>query len=498
MDLRTVSPMLNLYNHAWPIRSAMLQYPPVKFVFDTDGPHRHGDRTASSPTAPSSPAAACTTRSSSTTSSSTASATSTSRSSCRAATSAAASRLRRVICDKYVTIEDGTVIGEDPVDRRRAASTSARAASSSSPRAPSCRARGRSCRARSLPPPGSIQPRIHEPGSVKITPEGSEAEARTDAARGARRTPPRPSICASRFSPRRSTPSARPAVWPTSRRRCRRRWRAARRRGHGLHARTIAAAPSTWRAAPLTLEERDGPPSCGSAERAASAALPHRRARRLPTGLRRHDESSTTARHLYVGADGARLPDNVARFAYPLPRRARYWAGRARRRPTSCTPTTGRRALAPVYLRTCYRRAPLARRAQRLHHPQPRLPGPRPPPRDSTPPASTGAYFHPGALEFYGQLNLMKGGLVFADAMTTVSPTLRGGDPDAGRRAAASTACCAPSAASCAASSTASTPRAGTRPPIRICRRASTPTTSPARRSASARCRTRCALPVEP
>jgi hypothetical protein len=26
----------------------------------------------------------------------------------------------------------------------------------------------------SLPPPGSIQPRIHEPGSVKITPEGSE------------------------------------------------------------------------------------------------------------------------------------------------------------------------------------------------------------------------------------------------------------------------------------------------------------------------------------
>ena len=27
----------------------------------------------------------------------------------------------------------------------------------------------------SLPPPGSIQPRIHEPGSVKITPETSEA-----------------------------------------------------------------------------------------------------------------------------------------------------------------------------------------------------------------------------------------------------------------------------------------------------------------------------------
>ena len=31
--------------------------------------------------------------------------------------------------------------------------------------------------------------------------------------------------------------------------------------------------------------------------------------------------------------------------------------------------------------------------------------------------------FHPGALEFYGKVNLLKGGLVFADAITTVSPT---------------------------------------------------------------------------
>ena len=37
MDLRNVSPMLNLYNHAWPIRSVLLQYPPVKFVFDAEG-----------------------------------------------------------------------------------------------------------------------------------------------------------------------------------------------------------------------------------------------------------------------------------------------------------------------------------------------------------------------------------------------------------------------------------------------------------------------------
>src|SRR6516225_9328322 len=37
MDLRSVSPLLNLYNHAWPIRSVLLQYPPVKFVFDQEG-----------------------------------------------------------------------------------------------------------------------------------------------------------------------------------------------------------------------------------------------------------------------------------------------------------------------------------------------------------------------------------------------------------------------------------------------------------------------------
>jgi len=34
-----------------------------------------------------------------------------------------------------------------------------------------------------------------------------------------------------------------------------------------------------------------------------------------------------------------------------------------------------------------------------------------------------GEFFAPAALEFYGQLNLLKGGLVFADAITTVSPS---------------------------------------------------------------------------
>lgn len=37
MDLRAVSPLLNLYNYDWPVHSAMYQYPPVKFVFDDEG-----------------------------------------------------------------------------------------------------------------------------------------------------------------------------------------------------------------------------------------------------------------------------------------------------------------------------------------------------------------------------------------------------------------------------------------------------------------------------
>jgi glucose-1-phosphate adenylyltransferase len=37
MDLRAVEPLLNLYNYEWPIRSTVLQYPPVKFVFDDEG-----------------------------------------------------------------------------------------------------------------------------------------------------------------------------------------------------------------------------------------------------------------------------------------------------------------------------------------------------------------------------------------------------------------------------------------------------------------------------
>jgi hypothetical protein len=75
-----------------------------------------------------------------------------------------------VICDKYVTIEDGTVIGEDP------AADAARFHVSPGgivviPKGAIVPREGPILQRTSLPPPGSIQPRIHEPGSVKITPE---------------------------------------------------------------------------------------------------------------------------------------------------------------------------------------------------------------------------------------------------------------------------------------------------------------------------------------
>src|SRR6185295_20147541 len=40
MDLRSVSPSLNLYNREWPLRTASYADPPAKFTFDDD--HRRG------------------------------------------------------------------------------------------------------------------------------------------------------------------------------------------------------------------------------------------------------------------------------------------------------------------------------------------------------------------------------------------------------------------------------------------------------------------------
>ena len=45
------------------------------------------------------------------------------------------------------------------------------------------------------------------------------------------------------------------------------------------------------------------------------------------------------------------------------------------------------------------------------------------PPRRWRSPALPETLFHPGGVEFYGRLNLMKAGLLYADSLTTVSPT---------------------------------------------------------------------------
>jgi glucose-1-phosphate adenylyltransferase len=173
MDLRAVSPMLNLYNHAWPVRSAMLQYPPVKFVFDAQGRMGHavnsiiangaiisGGRVRDSVVFNNVFV----------------------HSFCDVSESilmqggniGRSARLRRVICDKYVTVEDGTVIGEDPVKDATRFHVSP-GGIVVIPKGAIVPREGPILQSTSLPPPGSIQPRIHEPGAVKITPEGSES-----------------------------------------------------------------------------------------------------------------------------------------------------------------------------------------------------------------------------------------------------------------------------------------------------------------------------------
>jgi starch synthase len=125
--------------------------------------------------------------------------------------------------------------------------------------------------------------------------------------------------------------------------------------------------------------------------------------------------------NLYVDARGADYSDNVARFAF-LCRAALEHESARGQAPAIFHLNDWQTALVPVYLQTTYRRTELAasRSVFTLHNlgyqgnaAAPQL-------------YATGldwSVFHPGALEFYGGLNLLKGGLVFADAVTTVSPS---------------------------------------------------------------------------
>ena len=133
------------------------------------------------------------------------------------------------------------------------------------------------------------------------------------------------------------------------------------------------------------------------------------------------DEAFYDRPSLYVDADGADYADNVARFAFLCRSVLEYYVARGAA-PDVFHLNDWQTALAPVYLKTIYRQPSFAgaRTVLTLHNLgyQGRYPAPQL--------YATGldwGVFHIGALEFYGQINLLKGGVIFADAITTVSPS---------------------------------------------------------------------------
>lgn len=124
---------------------------------------------------------------------------------------------------------------------------------------------------------------------------------------------------------------------------------------------------------------------------------------------------------LYVGGNGVDYADNVARSAFLCRAVLEYCRSRAPA-PDVFHLNDWQTALAPVYLKTLYRHPELAaaRSVFTVHNLayQGRC--------GAEQLYATGldwGVFHMGGLEFYGRLNLLKGGLVFADAITTVSPS---------------------------------------------------------------------------
>ncbi len=124
--------------------------------------------------------------------------------------------------------------------------------------------------------------------------------------------------------------------------------------------------------------------------------------------------------HLYLDSDGHDYADNVDRFAFFC--RAVLELCLAEGAPDVFHANDWQAALIPVYLKTLYRdpRLAAARALFTIHNlAYQGLFG-----REML--YATGLswdVFHPEGLEFWGRLNLMKGGIVFGDAVTTVSPT---------------------------------------------------------------------------
>jgi starch synthase len=124
--------------------------------------------------------------------------------------------------------------------------------------------------------------------------------------------------------------------------------------------------------------------------------------------------------HPYLDTNGMDYADSVARFAY-LCRAVLEYGLFTGEIPDVVHGNDWQAALLPVYLKTLYQQPQLrsVRSLLTIHNlgyqglfPAEQLP-------------ATGLgweLFHPEALEFYGRLNLLKGGIVFADAVNTVSP----------------------------------------------------------------------------
>lgn len=120
---------------------------------------------------------------------------------------------------------------------------------------------------------------------------------------------------------------------------------------------------------------------------------------------------------LYVDERGADYPDNVARFAF-LCRAAIALAHVLDAAPDVVHCNDWQTGLLPCYLRAGA--LPGARSVFTIHN----LAYQGHAPAADILTAGLGwTWFHPEALEYYGGLNLMKGGLFFSDAITTVSPT---------------------------------------------------------------------------
>jgi starch synthase len=124
---------------------------------------------------------------------------------------------------------------------------------------------------------------------------------------------------------------------------------------------------------------------------------------------------------LYADAEGRDYDDSVGRFAF-LCRAALEYCLLSADPPDLFHVHDWQASLVPVYLKTIYRRpgldgVPTVLTIHNLGYqglfPAQQL-------------YATGldwSVFHPEGLEFYGQLNLLKGGIVFADAVTAVSPS---------------------------------------------------------------------------